>query len=1241
MSNNLDNDNIKFNQDMTKHSVDLTIFHENLTVDALKEILYKTPEIIHERDEKSGWTLLFNSVVNNEFEIAEYLLKSGADPNIPNMYGETPLYQAVDIGSHKLINLLLEQGANPNLQQQDGETPLHLAAIKGDFKVVKLLVLFKADPTISTFELGKTPYDFAKERGKTKVVEILGKEMESMGYYDHLSITDQVEQRDGAFQNNLMNNSHMSNMENSNRNFSSKNPYSGINNNVINVNNPSDNNWDFSLKAKNNFLNPNDPKNNSNYMNNNSSYNQNNINSNSSFNQNNNYKPNISNNINNNSNYNYSNQNLDNSVSYNAHMNLKTEVEENNINKTFLNNKLDMSCLDPIDSKNLNHSVIIDDNKKKDNNFLQQMSHFEEKLSKLKKEMEQHGSLTNKNSSSMKKTVSDLPLSSLYISGNNYSHIDSELPKRDLDSSNPNISQTNNSYIYKKYSDNTVSRYNQPSSTNINSRDATNVSSNDDYTGRTGRYNNVNNINSNNKSGLDNSRFDKNDNSNINNQMLGNINNMSQVEDNNLFSPIKKENVKDINSNINRNTYTNDSVNYNPNIDYNNNNNNPNMSNFDAPYNINNSFLGSNNYMNDFNNNDFNNNVNRNNHSFIDKNNIFNDRSFDYNNNNSNFNPYKNNNSNNNLFKSYNNYNNKNNYNYNNSNDNVNHSMQVNYNRNNFPQTPNANNNNNMNNSYFNNNSNNHKNMNMNNMSMNNDPYNNGNLTNNVNNYNNNNNVNYNQGGNNVNYSYNYNPVNQKNQNNTNINNFNNNLNNRSMNNMSINHNDSYIPNNENNYNNFNTINNNNSNTNTIQNTKASFHNHTHSRQNNNNNKYHYNNNSILSQQGNYSRLNREENTIGAEVSRITLKESNTLQDSTLDYNFPLQQTGPFNKINSMDNNMNNMSNYEDYNNTNTNNINNSFINYKDSKSIVLNMELCLIPHFYRNTSFTLKPKNKFSENFDDNCQDLARFCSELNDINLEKKQQQHKTTFSQSVVYNEEIEEEQGTYNNGFFSQTSKSIRDDLKRKDTEIQESVMSQFTYQAKYSEPEEQVDNEDIDLTNSNNKEINEFLSNIALARYTKNFINNGFDDLSCMIEQMSKNSKDPITDENLLDIGILLPGHRARILIKLEELAKNFEIDLPVGLYYNITPEFAETSEALYDSHVKYIENWLSQLKMNNYISKFLKGGYYCLELMLIQMLSKNPINDRILDKELGIEKIGYRVRLLNKLKQGKNYIIII
>ena len=75
--------------------------------------------------------------------------------------------------------------------------------------------------------------------------------------------------------------------------------------------------------------------------------------------------------------------------------------------------------------------------------------------------------------------------------------------------------------------------------------------------------------------------------------------------------------------------------------------------------------------------------------------------------------------------------------------------------------------------------------------------------------------------------------------------------------------------------------------------------------------------------------------------------------------------------------------------------------------------------------------------------------------------------------------------------------------------------------------------DIDVTNTEGfKEIFEFLQIVKCEDYAFNLVKNGFDDLDLLIEQFKTDAA--LTEGNLREVGINLPGERARILIKLEE-----------------------------------------------------------------------------------------------------------
>ena len=61
----------------------------------------------------------------------QHLLVKGAQPNITDEFGFTPLQDAATLGHKDVVQLLLEGGADPNMADDIGHAPLHCAAMKG------------------------------------------------------------------------------------------------------------------------------------------------------------------------------------------------------------------------------------------------------------------------------------------------------------------------------------------------------------------------------------------------------------------------------------------------------------------------------------------------------------------------------------------------------------------------------------------------------------------------------------------------------------------------------------------------------------------------------------------------------------------------------------------------------------------------------------------------------------------------------------------------------------------------------------------------------------------------------------------------------------------------------------------------------------------------------------------------------------------------------------------------------
>ena len=161
------------------------------------------------------------------------------------------------------------------------------------------------------------------------------------------------------------------------------------------------------------------------------------------------------------------------------------------------------------------------------------------------------------------------------------------------------------------------------------------------------------------------------------------------------------------------------------------------------------------------------------------------------------------------------------------------------------------------------------------------------------------------------------------------------------------------------------------------------------------------------------------------------------------------------------------------------------------------------------------------------------------------------------------------------------------------------------------------------------EIIKFISEINLPqRYSEILIENGFDDLAVLTNQMKKGLA--LSYQNLKDIGINNPGDRAKILIHLEEISQNFDFILENDIIYSNTIPEEKTGSLYY---------FLLKLNLEEYFNNFIDNGYNNAELLFIQMASKNPITEDIIRNDLGIEKIGHLQRIMISLKEeSKKYV---
>ena len=105
-------------------------------------------------------------------EMIELLIRRGADVNIENHFGDSPLLQAVYRGDHGLVELLIERGANIDHKNRFGDTPLREAARRDLIVMVQILVDRGANLNMQNRH-GETVLHAAVRRGNHSMVRVL------------------------------------------------------------------------------------------------------------------------------------------------------------------------------------------------------------------------------------------------------------------------------------------------------------------------------------------------------------------------------------------------------------------------------------------------------------------------------------------------------------------------------------------------------------------------------------------------------------------------------------------------------------------------------------------------------------------------------------------------------------------------------------------------------------------------------------------------------------------------------------------------------------------------------------------------------------------------------------------------------------------------------------------------------------------------------------------------------------
>jgi uncharacterized protein len=140
----------------------------------IEPLLQHEPMLVHDSS-ADGWAPLHLAAAFGGPEATALLLSHGAHIHrfSRNPMHNQPLHACIALSQDtETVRLLISQGANVNMEQAGGYTPLHQAAAAGLAELTQILLEAGANPSCLCHQ-GKTPADYARERHHQGVLEQL------------------------------------------------------------------------------------------------------------------------------------------------------------------------------------------------------------------------------------------------------------------------------------------------------------------------------------------------------------------------------------------------------------------------------------------------------------------------------------------------------------------------------------------------------------------------------------------------------------------------------------------------------------------------------------------------------------------------------------------------------------------------------------------------------------------------------------------------------------------------------------------------------------------------------------------------------------------------------------------------------------------------------------------------------------------------------------------------------------
>lgn len=126
-------------------------------------------QIINTKDFTTGQSALHIVVARRDLTWIQFLIAKGANVNVRDNKGMSPLVQACELGFIEGVDELIKSGARVEDANNTGETPLISAVHRRDLALVRLLIKAGANPDRPD-NSGRSARDYATLEGKTSSV---------------------------------------------------------------------------------------------------------------------------------------------------------------------------------------------------------------------------------------------------------------------------------------------------------------------------------------------------------------------------------------------------------------------------------------------------------------------------------------------------------------------------------------------------------------------------------------------------------------------------------------------------------------------------------------------------------------------------------------------------------------------------------------------------------------------------------------------------------------------------------------------------------------------------------------------------------------------------------------------------------------------------------------------------------------------------------------------------------------